>query len=52
MAASAIFLELNSWRLETSSDALEDFAVRVATDSPPVGQIADWLGRHSRQPQE
>ncbi len=49
--AGARGLEMNRGRLEPSSDALEDFVVRAATDSPAVGQTADWLGRHFRQPQ-
>jgi death-on-curing protein len=47
VAAAGIFLELNDVRLTAGQQALEDFAVSVATDSPDVPEIVEWLRRHA-----
>jgi prophage maintenance system killer protein len=40
-------LELNGYRLRSTQQEFEVFAVYVATDHPPVDEIATWLCDHS-----
>jgi death-on-curing protein len=47
MAAGLIFLEKNNVKIELEVAELEDFAVRVATESLSVETIAKWLQDHS-----
>jgi death-on-curing protein len=43
----AIFLARNGYSLRAQPKALEDFAVRVATDKLEIGKIADWLQQNT-----
>lgn len=47
MSAAGIFLELNGWRLVALPDKLEDYAVRIATETLSVDDIATWLESHA-----
>ncbi len=43
----AIFLMRNDKKLIASPKALEDFALRVATDHLNISEIAEWLKEHT-----
>jgi death-on-curing protein len=49
VVAAGIFLTRNGWTLEVSNPGLEDFVLRVAGGELGVGEIAQWLGQHSRR---
>ena len=48
MSAGLLFLEKNDIDLQISKGELEDFAVRVATESLAVEEIAEWLKGHAK----
>lgn len=43
-----IFLTRNGKNLTASPQALEDFAVRIATDHLSIDEIAEWLKTHAK----
>lgn len=47
VAASALILRQNGYRLMTSSQDLEVFTLRLARSEIGVGEIAAWLETHS-----
>jgi death-on-curing protein len=47
IAAAALFLAQNGYRLTTSNAELEAFTRHVAQARPGVSEIADWLQVHS-----
>lgn len=47
MLAAMTFLELNGQRITARKGEIEDFAVTVATDHPPIADIAQWLRCHT-----
>ncbi|HUS25935.1 MAG TPA: type II toxin-antitoxin system death-on-curing family toxin [Nevskiaceae bacterium] len=47
VTACGVFLMRNGWQLTCTPKALEDFAVRVATDHLDIPAIAAWLKTHS-----
>lgn len=47
ITAAVVFLTRNRIDVTASPKELEDFAVKVATDSLDVAQIAEWLEKHS-----
>ena len=49
VAAAALFLLSNGYRLECGQNELVMTALRVATDELRVGELANWLLTHSRQ---
>lgn len=49
IAAAALFLRRNGWRLETSNEALASFTLRVADGHVPLVEIAAWLGDNCAQ---
>jgi death-on-curing protein len=49
MTAGLFFLEKNGTNIRLSEKELEDFAVKVATESLQVKDIAEWLKEHSEK---
>ena len=47
ITASALFLEQNGRRLQTSNEALENFTFHIINDHPDLIDIADWFRQHS-----
>jgi death-on-curing protein len=48
IAAAALFLMANGYRLAAINPELEAFTRRVAEARPDLSEIADWLKAHSR----
>lgn len=48
VTAAGIFLIRNGLELTATSKALEDFAVKVATEKLDIATIAAWLKKHSK----
>jgi len=49
IAAAALLLRRNGWRLKASNTELEDFTLRVADSKADIPQIALWLKKHSEK---
>ena len=49
IAAAALFLRLNGWRLTASDEELVSFTLAVALGEIPLAAMADWLRQHSIQ---
>ncbi|MGH2536101.1 MAG: type II toxin-antitoxin system death-on-curing family toxin, partial [Candidatus Promineifilaceae bacterium] len=45
IAAAGLFLRQSGWRLQTSNQAFEAFALRVTNERPPLEEIAAWQGK-------
>ncbi len=48
ITAAGLFLRANGYGLRTSSEELEAFTMRVATEHPPITELASWLETHSQ----
>jgi death-on-curing protein len=48
IVAAGLFLRANGYRLITSSEELEAFTLSVATEHPPIAELANWLETHSQ----
>lgn len=48
ITATGLFLRANGYGLRTSSEELEAFTMRVATEHPPIAELASWLETHSQ----
>jgi len=44
---TAVFLQLNGYKLTASPKVLEDFAVQIATDHLEIKAIAEWLEKYT-----
>lgn len=49
IVVASIFLMQNGYEIESSTQEIEDFAVKVATDKLDVPVIAQWLEAHSKK---
>jgi len=47
IAAAALFLRRNGWRLTATNQDLETFSLRVASTRPQLPEVAAWLESHS-----
>lgn len=47
IAAAALFLRQNGYRLETTNTELEQFTLRVTSEHLSVAEIADWFRRYA-----
>jgi len=48
IAAAAMFLRINGVKLKCTQTELVSMTMQVATNHPPIGDIAEWLGTHCR----
>ncbi len=48
ITAAGLFLSANGYRIRTLSAELEAFTMRVATEHPPIAELANWLETHSQ----
>jgi len=48
IAAAAMFLRINGFALKCTQTELVSMTMQVATNHPPIGDIAEWLGTHYR----
>lgn len=49
IAAAALFLRANGWRLSAENAELEEFSVQVVTAHLKIETVAEWLRRHCRK---
>lgn len=47
IAAAALFLRQNSYRLTATNEELEEFTLLVAESRPGISEIAAWLKTHT-----
>ena len=43
ITAAALFLHQNGYRLQAANEAVEQFAMRVANERPPLDESATWF---------
>lgn len=48
ITTAGLFLSANGYRIRTLSAELEAFTMRVATEHPPITELASWLETHSQ----
>jgi len=48
IVAAAMFLRINGVKLKCTQTELVSMTMQVATNHPPIGDIAEWLGTHCR----
>ena len=46
IAAAALFLRANGWRLTAGNAELEEFTLRATVDHPEVAALAKWFRKH------
>ncbi len=46
IAAAALFLRANGWRLSAQNAEIEEFSVQVVVSHLKIEAVADWLHRH------
>jgi len=49
IAAAALFLRRNGWRLKASNAELEEFTLQVADSRADIPKIARWFEEHSEK---
>jgi death on curing protein len=49
IAAAALFLRANGWRLSAQNAEIEEFSVQVVVSHLEIEAVADWLRRHCRK---
>ncbi len=47
IASASQFIRKNGYKLSATQKELEDFTLRVATEHPPIEELASWLKEHS-----
>ena len=46
ITSTALFLQVNGWRLTVDNVELEKFTLQVVASHPDIPVLADWLHRH------